>query len=132
MRILVFSLAVLFAVTTVAAAAPSLSVQQGRWVCLPDDQVSPQVLVDFEENAYRRCDQNTCVSYDILAVRPQADSIELTFAPGAIMRTDNDGGRYTETLTRSGTAITSSGTCTFRGDATEPDVFDNELLPRGG
>jgi len=56
----------------VALAAPLLSVQQGRWVCLLDDQSAPQVLVDFTENVYRRCDQNTCVTYDILAVRQGA------------------------------------------------------------
>ncbi len=128
MRLFFLSLALLVAATVAAAAAPSLAAQQGRWVCLPDDQAAPQVLVDFEENVYRRCDQNTCVSYDILAVRPKANSTEVAFAPGAVMRADDNGGRYTETLIRGGTPITSSGTCAFRSNAPEPDGFDNEEL----
>ena len=131
MRLIFLSLALLVAATVAAAAAPSLAAQQGRWVCLPDDQTAPQVLVDFEEKMYRRCDQNTCVSYDILAVRPKADSTEVAFAPGAVMWSDDNGGRYTETLTRGGTPNTSSGTCAYRGDAPEPDGFEKQEMRRG-
>ena len=132
MRLILFSFALLFASTVAAMAGPSLAAQQGRWVCLPDDQIAPQVLVDFEENVYRRCDQNTCASYDILAVRPGREATEISFAPGAIMRADDNGSRYTETLIRGGTAITSSGSCTFRGDAPEPDGLEKEELRRRG
>ncbi len=118
----------LFAATSIAAAAPSLAAQEGSWVCLPDDQISPQVLVDFEENVYRRCDQNTCASYDILSVRRTDEATEISFAPGAIMRADDDGGRYTEFRTTGGATITSSGGCTFRGNAPEPDGFEKEQL----
>jgi hypothetical protein len=128
MRLILLFFVLLFAATVSAADAPSLVAQQGRWVCLPDDQTAPQVLVDFEENVYRRCDQNTCVSYDILAVRPHAESTEVSFAPGAIMRADDDGSRYTEILTRGGATITSSGSCTFRGNEPEPDAFEKEEL----
>ena len=86
MRLIVLSLAILLAATSIAAAAPSLAAQEGRWVCLPDDQTAPQVLVDFEENVYRRCDQNTCTNYDILTVQRDAKTTEISFAPGAIMR----------------------------------------------
>ncbi len=87
-----------------------------------------RAVVDFEDKVYRRCDQNTCVSYDILFVRPHAESTEVSFAPSAIMRADDDGSRYTETLTIGGTPITSSGTCAFRGGDPEPDGFEQEEL----
>ena len=116
MRSIFLSLAILFAATSIAAAAPSLAAQEGSWICLPDDRTAPQLLVDFEENVYRRCDQNTCASYDILAVRRYRDATEVSFAPGAVMRADDDGSRYTEIRTIGGATITSSGACTFRGN----------------
>lgn len=128
MRMILLSLAMLFAAIASAAAAPSLAAQQGRWVCLPDDQTAPQVLVDFEENVYRRCDQNTCVSYDILAVRPDREATEVSFAPDAHMHADDGGGRYTEFLTLGNATITSSGSCTFRGNGPEPDGFEKEEM----
>jgi len=128
MRLIILSLTLLFAATAIAAAAPSLAAQEGSWVCLPDDQTAPQVLVDFEENVYRRCDQNTCSSYDILAVRPHPDATEISFSPGAHMRADDDGARYTESVTRGGATITSSGSCTFRG--LDPDAFEKEEMRR--
>lgn len=132
MRLIFLALAMLLTATSIAAAAPSLAAQEGRWVCLPDEQTAPQVLVDFEENVYRRCDQNTCVSYDILAVRPHSEATEVSFAPGAIMRADDDGSRYTEFLTAGGATITSSGGCTFRGGAPEPDAFEKEKTRQSG
>ncbi len=126
MRSIFLSLAMLFAATSIAAAAPSLAAQEGSWICLPDDQTAPQVLVDFEENVYRRCDQNTCSSYDILAVRRHPDATEISFAPGAVLRADDDGSRYTEIRTTGGATITSSGGCTFRGQEPEPGAFEKE------
>jgi len=128
MRLIVLSLTLLFAATAIAAAAPSLAAQEGSWICLPDDQTAPQVLVDFEENVYRRCDQNTCSSYDILAVRRLPDATEISFAPGAILRADDGGSRYTEIRTTGGATITSSGGCTFRGNEAEPEALEKEEM----
>jgi hypothetical protein len=132
MRFILLSFAILLAATSIAAAAPSLAAQEGSWVCLPDDRTAPQVLVDFEENVYRRCDQNTCSSYDILAVRRHADTTEISYAPGAVMRADDDGSRYTEIRSTGAATITSSGTCSFRGQEREPRVpGKNEVRQRG-
>ncbi len=128
MRLIVLSLAMLFAATSIAAAAPSLAAQEGSWICLPDDQIAPQVLVDFEENIYRRCDQNTCSQYDILGVQRYPDATEVSFAPGAIMRADDDGSRYTETVSFGNLTITSSGACTFRSSEPDPDTFEKEEM----
>lgn len=128
MRLIILSLTILIAATSIAAATPSLAAQEGRWVCLPDDQTAPQVLVDFEENIYRRCDQNTCTSYDILSVRRHPEATEVSFAPGAILRADDDGARYTEILNRGGSTITSTGSCSFRGNEPEPDAFEKEEM----
>ena len=132
MRMILLSLAMLFAATSIANAAPSLAAQEGRWFCLPDDQTAPQVSVDFEEKVYRRCDQYICAGYDILSVRRHQDATEVAFTPGAFMRADDDGSRYTETLTFGSTTITSSGACSFRGLEPELDAFEKEKLRRGG
>lgn len=130
MRLILLSLTMLFAASSVGLAAPSLAAQEGTWICLPDDQTAPQVLVDFEGNVYRRCDQNTCSSYDILAVRRHADVTEVSFAPGAVLRADDGGSRYTEIRSTGGATITSSGGCTFRGQELEPDAFEQEEMRR--
>ncbi|MDA0653285.1 MAG: hypothetical protein O3C49_08425, partial [Proteobacteria bacterium] len=116
MRWIFLSLILFFAATSIAAAAPSLAAREGQWVCLPDDDTAPQVLGDFEENIYRRCDQYSCSQYDILGVRQLPEATEVAFASGAILSADDDGGRYTETLDFGDTAISASGTCSFRGD----------------
>lgn len=128
MRLIILCLTLLFAATTIVAAAPSETPQGGSWVCLPDDQTAPQVLVDLEENIYRRCDQSTCASYNILGVQRHPKATQISFAPGAIMRVADDGSRYTEILDAGGAAITSSGTCTQR--VSEPDTAKvNKIKP---
>lgn len=132
MRMILISLVLLLAATSIAAAAPSLAAQQGRWACLPDDKTAPQVYVDFEENIYRRCDQNICSQYDILAVRQKPEATEVAFAPGAFMSADDNGRRYTETLKLGETTITTSGACSFRGNEPEPDALEKvETRQRG-
>ena len=126
MRRILFILAMFLAFLTAAGATPQLSSQTGRWVCLPDSEVAPQVLVDFEEKAYRRCDQNTCVSYDILAVRRHGDLTEIAFAPDAVMRAADDGARYSEVLQRGETTLITSGACTFRDEATAIDTIEED------
>jgi hypothetical protein len=116
------------AATAIASAAPSLAAQEGSWVCLPDDQTAPQVFVDFEENIYRRCDQNICSQYDILAVRQKPDATEISFSATAIFSADDAGGRYQESLKFGDAILTTSGACTFRGDEPEPDVIEIEEM----
>ena len=99
-----------------ALAAPSLAERMGRWVCLPDDPAAPQILVDFEEGVYRRCDQNICSQYDILSVRRLPEATEVAFAPGAMLRTGDAGGRYTETRITGGATLTMAGMCSFQDD----------------
>ncbi|NNE83082.1 MAG: hypothetical protein HKN28_03840, partial [Alphaproteobacteria bacterium] len=122
------------AATTIASAAPSataqpsLAAQTGSWVCLPDDKTAPQVFVDFEENIYRRCDQNICSQYEILAVRQKPDATEISFSPTAIFSADDAGGRYQESLKFGDAILTTSGACTFRSDEPEPDAFEREEM----
>jgi hypothetical protein len=124
----------LLAATSIAAAAPSptaqpsLAAQEGSWICLPDDQTAPQVFVDFEENIYRRCDQNICSQYEILAVRRKPDATEISFAPTAKFSADDAGGRYQESLKFGDAILTTSGACTFRDPAPEPDAFEREEM----
>lgn len=115
MRAIFFAFA-LFAASAAPslADAPSLAAQDGAWVCLPDDDTAPQVYVDFEENVYRRCDQNICSLYDIASVRRSSGKTEIAFAPGAVMSADDDGSRYTESLVFGATTVTSTGRCSFR------------------
>ncbi len=89
-------------------------------------------MIDFAENVYRRCDQNTCSSYDILEVQRHRDMTAISFAPGAVMRADDDGGRYTEYRKTGDAIVTSSGGCSFRGDQPVPDGFEMEELRRRG
>lgn len=124
MRLFLSSLVIALAASPLAAA-PSLTAQLGRWVCLPDDRTAPQVLVDFEERVYRRCDQNTCTTYDILAVRPAGDALEIAFAPQAYMRVSDDGARYHERMTVGDTIVRTAGSCRFRGDAPDPGAVDD-------
>jgi len=131
MRTASLSLAVLLAAATTAAAA-SLAAQEGRWVCLPDDPAAPQVMVDFEERLYRRCDQNTCASYDILSVRHHAGATEIAFAPGAILHADDAGARYREIRVTGGATITASGGCTFRGYGPDSDALGKEHVRQRG
>ncbi len=98
MRLIFLSFALLLAAVSTASGAPSLAAQEGQWVCLPDDQTAPQIMVDFEERVYRRCDQNTCSLYDIVGVHRRDAATEIAFAPGALLRTGDSGGRYIETL----------------------------------
>lgn len=132
MRAILFTLLSLLATTPAAAAGPSLAAQDGRWVCLPDDPAAPQVLVDFEENAYRRCDQNTCTSYDIQSVRRHGAVTEILFAPDSRLRAIDTGGQFTE-LRKAGDAIVvSTGTCAHRGDGLDADGIDNGAIQRDG
>ena len=116
MRTLLVAMALLLAFPSPTSAAPALADRDGSWVCLPDEQTAPQVLIDFTENIYRRCDQNTCSLYDIVVVRQEGEVVEISFAAHARLRADNAGGRYTETLKFGETTITSSGSCSFRGN----------------
>jgi hypothetical protein len=61
----VVSAAVVFVAQAALADEARLSECSGRWVCQPDNAAWPQVLIDFTEDAYRRCDQNTCVTCSI-------------------------------------------------------------------
>lgn len=120
MRLILLTFSIVFVLSSAAVAAPSLFAQEGKWVCLPDDSLAPQVLIDFEENVYRRCDQNTCSLYDILDVQRQAAGTVVSFAPGASLVVPNSGGRYTESLTLGASKITSTGECSFQNIEPEP------------
>lgn len=128
MRLIFFTIAMFLAATSIASATPSLAAQEGSWICVPDDQTAPQVFIDFEENIYRRCDQNICSQYEILAVRQKPDTTEISFTPKAIFSADDAGGRYGETLKLGNTIVTTSGACTFRGNQPEPDVLEKEEI----
>lgn len=128
MKLICLTIAMLLATTAIASAAPSLAAQEGSWICVPDDQTAPQVFVDFEENIYRRCDQNICSQYEILAVRQKPETTEISFTPNAIFSADDAGGRYQESLKLGDTIVTTSGACIFRGNQPEPDVFEKEEM----
>lgn len=128
MRLIFLALTMLLAATAIASAAPSLAAQEGSWICLPNDQAAPQVFIDFEENIYRRCDQNICSQYEILAVRQKAEATEISFTANAVFSADDAGGRYQESLKFGDTILTTSGACTFRGNKPEPDAFEREEM----
>ncbi len=115
------AVAIVFSIQSVAAETSRISDRIGRWICEPDNPAWPQVLVDFEESAYRRCDQNTCVSYPIPNIEQHTDAVVLAFAPGAFMRVPDTGGRYRETLSTSGQLMHMRGQCAYRGTSDIPD-----------
>lgn len=91
----------------------------GQWLCLPDAPHWPQILVDFEENAYRRCDQNTCTSYDIAAFEPGRETVTVVFGAGARFTVRRDGDAYLETIRIGANESHTRGACTLR-DSDEP------------
>ena len=76
---------------------------------------SPQILIDFEEDAYRRCDQNTCVTYPIVSIVAEGGEVTVRFAPGAVLRTRHQGGPYREQMPVIGSNLVTIGACAFRG-----------------
>lgn len=107
---------------TVLASDAGLSDATGRWVCQPDQAGWPQVLIDFAEDAYRRCDQNTCVTYPLGNPVHKDGMVHIQFAPNGGFDTSNAGGRYVERIDQSGTISRTAGICTFRGLA---DVYNS-------
>jgi hypothetical protein len=83
----------------------------GRWLCRPTDPLWPQILVDFEEDAYRRCDQNTCVSYVIAAFETGPDATTIRFGGDANLVVRRDGSAYFETLFVGDGTVHRRGAC---------------------
>lgn len=111
--------------TTIQPALASearLSDFAGRWVCQPDQAAWPQVLLDFADDAYRRCDQNTCVTYPLGIPMIKDGMAHVRFAPNGDFKTTNTGGPYRETIVLSGQVVETSGHCEFRDldDVYEP------------
>ncbi|MBO6781817.1 MAG: hypothetical protein JJ899_00830 [Alphaproteobacteria bacterium] len=100
-----------------------LSDRQGRWLCLPDDPAWPQILIDFEEDAYRRCDQNTCVSYLIGKIEKSDDKTRLSFSAKAQIELPDAGGPYREVTAFAGAPMLTRGQCAFHGLS---DLYDPE------
>ena len=111
----------LFAVSSATAVEPSLADREGVWVCLPDDPAAPQVYIDFEENAYRRCDPNICSSYEILNITRRSHINYIWFTPDAQMQVDDAGSHYSETMAFGAATVKSTGSCTFRDSALKPE-----------
>lgn len=114
------SLSVVMVVQAAVADTSRLTEKSGRWVCHPDDAAWPQVLIDFTEDAYRRCDQNTCVTYAIHNLHSDidgtSDAVRIQFGENGQMTTDDHGGAYWERLVRAGMTTETTGVCAFRGD----------------
>lgn len=104
---------------------PRLTDMSGRWVCQPDNPAWPQLLIDFTEEAYRRCDQNTCVTYGIESLQTDAgsehDIVHIRFAENGELETRDLGGTYRETLILTGAIIETTGSCQYRG---LEDIYD--------
>lgn len=122
----------LLAFSSAAAAEPSLADRQGVWVCLPDDPAAPQVYIDFEENAYRRCDPNICSSYEILNITRRSHINYIWFTPDAQMEVDDAGSHYSESMAFGAATVKSTGSCRFRDTASEPDRFMLEKSQQNG
>jgi hypothetical protein len=100
----------------------------GRWVCKPDQPHWPQILIDFTDKAYRRCDQNTCVSYDIESLQIENSAAIIGFAPRAVLKTGETGGTYRETMYLGDQVTEITGFCAFRADS---EVYDlNQIQPK--
>jgi hypothetical protein len=106
---------------TALASDPRLSDATGRWVCQPDQAAWPQVLIDFEDDAYRRCDQNTCVTYALGNPAHKDGMVHIQFAPNGGFDTSDAGGRYIERIDQSGKISETTGTFAFRGLA---DIYN--------
>lgn len=119
--------AVLFA-GPAAADAARLSDMQGRWVCTPENKTWPQLLIDHEEAVYRRCDQNTCVTYPITGIQMDGERVTVGFAPGSALHTLDQGGAYRETMQVAETRLETSGNCAFRGT---DDIYPPESVRNG-
>lgn len=117
----------LLAVSLCLMVTPSLAGQArftdaaGRWVCQPDQAAWPQVLIDFTEDAYRRCDQNTCVTYKLGTPTATDGMFRIRFSPGGDFETADTGGPYRETIVVAGQTIRTTGHCAFRGVA---DIYE--------
>jgi len=103
------------------ASEARLSDGVGRWVCQPDRPAWPQVLIDFADDAYRRCDQSTCVTYPLGSPTLEDGMVHIQFAPNGGFDTADTGGRYREMIVLSEQTIETTGRCDFRGLA---DVYD--------
>ena len=114
-RFITITIATLLSFQAVYADAASLMDRTGRWICEPDNPVWPQILIDFEEDAYRRCDQNTCVTYPIVSIVAEGGEVTVRFAPGAVLRTRHQGGPYREQMPVIGSTLVKIGACAFRG-----------------
>lgn len=121
MRFFYLATVICLSAQTAMAADARFSDGTGRWVCQPDRPEWPQVLIDFTEDAYRRCDQNTCVSYSLEEIALENDRIHIQFAPHAGFESGNTGGRYRELIVLAGIEIETNGSCAFRGFG---DVYD--------
>lgn len=120
-KISLLATVICLAAQTALAADPRFSDAAGRWVCHPDQPEWPQVLIDFTEDAYRRCDQNTCVSYPLDKLALENSRIHIQFAPHGDFESADTGGEYRELIVLAGTGIETSGMCTFRG---LEDIYD--------
>ena len=97
-----------------AAAGPAISDASGQWFCQPDDPDQPQIQIDFIEDAYRRCDQHICSTYDLSPVEQTDDRVRITFGGVGVLDARADGTRYVETVEVGGTRIVNRGWCEFR------------------
>lgn len=114
MRILA-SVIVSFALTA-PALAQSFSQQDGRWACRPDQGYVPQVLVDFDEGLYRRCDESTCTEYHILSATGDGNGkVRIAFTKASYFEADTAGVEFAEFLTVGPRTIVSRGSCEFMG-----------------
>lgn len=102
-----------------------LTEQSGRWVCHPTSPAWPQILIDFTEKAYRRCDQNTCVTYPLHEIRPGTDgnssTVEVRFGAQGRLITGDYGGAYQEHLVNAGMTTRTMGHCGYRGHG---DIYE--------
>lgn len=115
MRLSLLATVLCLSVQTAMAADARLSDGAGRWVCQPDRPEWPQILIDFTEDAYRRCDQNTCVTYPLEAAVLDNGRFHIHFAPHADFETTNAGGLYRELIVLGGNRVETTGVCAFRG-----------------
>lgn len=118
-------LVLLLSAGAVQAGTQGLTDRNGRWICTPANPAWPQVLIDFEEDAYRRCDQNTCVTYPIMNISADEGGVRINFSHDAALRTQDAGGPYRESMTVAGTALVTTGQCAFHGTG---DIYPSDRL----
>lgn len=122
---LLISLGLFMIVQAAVADTTRLTEKSGRWVCQPDNPAWPQVLIDFSEDAYRRCDQNTCVTYEIRDLQADtsgaSQTVQILFGESSHMTTEDRGGVYRERLERAGMTTKTTGVCAYRGDG---DIYE--------